>query len=316
MFALYFIPFAGLFLLEPLTLWWWACWLFMGIGMAGLGMNVMHDANHGSYSSKDGVNRWLGRTLYLISGNVFTWKVQHNVLHHTYTNVFEWDEDVDTNGLIRFHAEDRWKPWHRFQAWYAPFLYGLLTLNWALLKDFNQLKKYHKRGFTRQMGTSLKKETRLLLINKVIYLGVFLALPLAVFSNHWLAVLLGFGLMHFAAGVILSFVFQLAHVVPTAEQHHPLSDEGNIQHSWMVHQLETTADFGRKSAFLTWFLGGLNYQVEHHLFPHISHIHYPKLAPLVEQTAREFGMPYVAYDRFNQAVAEHFRMLHKLGRQA
>lgn len=313
MFALYFVPFVALFFVESYSFLWWACWFAMGLGMAGLGMNVMHDANHGSFHAKESVNKWFGRSLYLISGNVFTWKVQHNVLHHTYTNVFEWDEDVDTNGLIRFHAHDKWRPWHRLQAFYAPILYGLLTLNWALLKDFNQLKKYHSKGFTKRMGTSLNKEFRLLLINKVVYLGLFLVLPLVVFSAQWYWVLLGWGLMHFTAGVILSFVFQLAHVVPGAEQEHPISADNMLEHSWMVHQLQTTADFGKKNKLLTWFLGGLNFQVEHHLFPHISHVHYPALAPIVEQTAKEYGVVYHSYTFFVQAVADHIKMLQELG---
>ena len=119
--------------------------------------------------------------------------------------------------------------------------------------------------------------------------------------------------MHAVAGLILSVVFQLAHVVE--EAHFPVPDEkGNIENEWAIHQMETTADFSRKSWLITYYVGGLNYQTEHHLFPRICHVHYPKLAPIVEATAKEFGVPYIYNETFITALKSHMSVISKLGR--
>ena len=87
----------------------------------------------------------------------------------------------------------------------------------------------------------------------------------------------------------MSTVFQMAHVVEGAAQ--PLPDEDSVVHTeWAVHQLRSTSDFGRNNVFLNWYVGGLNFQIEHHLFPNISHVHYRNIAPIVEETARELGL--------------------------
>ena len=76
--------------------------------------------------------------------------------------------------------------------------------------------------------------------------------------------------------------------------------------------METTVDFAPRSRLLAWYLGGLNFQVEHHLFSRVCHIHYPALAPIVKQTAREHGLPYHHNGTFLQAVGSHARTLYRL----
>ena len=113
----------------------------------------------------------------------------------------------------------------------------------------------------------------------------------------------------------MAIVFQLAHVVEDVQQPLPTS-EGNIENEWAIHQLQTTANFARNNRFINWFVGGLNFQVEHHLFPNICHIHYRKISYIVERTAREYGLPYHLKPSFISAVASHTRMLKVLGRKA
>lgn len=287
-------------------------WVLMGLGMAGVGMGIMHDGNHGAFSKYDFFNKIAGFTMFLLSGNVINWKIQHNILHHTFTNVHGKDEDVDTGGLLRLHPEQKWKPVYRFQPFYAPLLYGLLTLNWLLIKDFVQLHRYHKAGLLRQAGTTYPKELAILILTKLANYFVFLFLPFVLIDRVWYEILSGILVMHFTAGITLSFIFQMAHVMPDVKQIADLNSKDKI---WSIHQLATTANFARNSKFLTWYLGGLNFQIEHHLFPHICHIHYPEISKIVKQTAEEFNIKYMEYKRFSRALIEHFRYLNYLSKK-
>ncbi len=311
MLALYFVPFALMLSLNGGAGLVLGCYFLMGIGMSGIGMGVMHDAIHGAYHKNPVVNQIIGSTIYLISGNAATWRIQHNILHHTFTNIEGLDEDMETAGLIRLHPSQEWKPMHRYQKWYAPFVYGLLTLNWVVAKDFKQLVKYYKRGG----GNNLRKirnEWIILIVTKAVYYALFIVLPLLFTSVAWYWILLGFTLMHFTASVVLSYVFQLAHMVEGVENM-PMPDDGKVEEEWMEHQLMTTANFARKNKLISWFVGGLNFQVEHHLFPNICHIHYPAIAKIVKNTATEFNLPYREYRKFSEALKAHTDYLLRMG---
>lgn len=312
MLALYLVPFV-LLLTLPITGWWAIpFWAVIGVGMAGIGMSVMHDAVHGSASSHAWINKLMGSTMYLLGSNVFTWKVQHNVNHHTHTNVNEIDQDIDSRGLLRFSEHARVKWVHRFQHIHAFFFYGLLTIT-KLVNDFFMLAKFNRDGTTRKMGESPRGMMVKVAVFKALYLAVFIGLPILLTGLAWWEVLLGFFVMHFVAGVILGSVFQLAHVVEGAEQ--PLPDEhGVIPTDWVVHEVMTTANFARNNRLLNWYIGGLNFQIEHHLFPHICHLHYRDIAPIVERTALEYGVRYNMKPTLREALASHVRRLRELGR--
>lgn len=254
----------------------------------------------------------LGHTLNLVGGSVFNWKLQHNVLHHTYTNIAYVDDDIDDKLVLRFNPHTKVKSYQKLQFIYAFLFYGILTIYWALLKDFIQFARYTRNG----VNPSTKKENAILLvrmiIDKILYFAITLGIPLlAGISLSY--VLIGFLLMHFVSGIVLTVVFQMAHTVEGTS--HPLPDEsGNIENNWAIHQMNTTVDFAQGNKFLTWYLGGLNYQVEHHLFPRICHVHYPEIAPIVKQTAEEFGVPYMVNETFGKAFQSHMRTLKRLGR--
>lgn len=219
--------------------------IVIGVGMAGIGMNVMHDGNHGSYSTKSWVNKIMGGTIYILAGNVYNWQVQHNVLHHTYTNIHGHDEDLEAGKIIRFTKDAEWHRFHKFQHYYSVFLYGLLTFNWALTTDFRQMRSYLKRKLSYGEAKSPKILWTTLIITKMIYAFLWIALPIIV-GVAWWKVLIGFFVMHYTAGLILSIVFQLAHVVEETEN--PVPDEnGEMANTWAVHQLYTTANFAPKN---------------------------------------------------------------------
>lgn len=313
--SLYFAPYLLMLTLQPGFWGTMVCYIIMGLGMSGVGMSVMHDAVHGAYHGKEWVNKLLGSSIYLISGNATTWYYQHNVLHHTYTNIEGLDEDLETGGLVRLHPAQERKSFHRYQAWYAPLLYGLLTLNWVVMKDFAQLLRYERMGVARFTPSEKRREWIKLIGTKVLYFTLFVALPMLLLPVPWYGVLLGFVAMHFLAGFILSFVFQLAHVVDHVETFE-VPEIGRMEDAWMEHQMRTTSNFARKNKLLSWFVGGLNFQVEHHLFPNICHIHYPELSPIVQQTAQEFGLPYREHFTLGAAIKAHMRALRKFGKQA
>jgi linoleoyl-CoA desaturase len=254
----------------------------------------------------------MGHSLNLVGGSVFNWKLQHNILHHTYTNIAYIDDDIDDKLVLRFNPHTKVKAYQKLQYIYAFLFYGILTIYWALLKDFVQLARYTKNG----VNPHTKKENFILLvrmtIDKIFYFFVTLGIPIiaGLAVGHVIA---GFFIMHFAAGIILTVVFQMAHTVEGTS--HPLPDEnGNIENSWAIHQMHTTVNFSHGNKFLTWYLGGLNYQVEHHLFPRICHVHYPAMAPIVKRTAQEYGIPYLENKTFADAFRSHMNTLKRFGR--
>jgi len=313
MLSFYIIPFVIL-LAVPMNAWLaLPLVIIMGIGTAGIGMCVMHDAVHGSYSEKDWVNNIMGGTMYLLGSNVFNWRVQHNIMHHAYTNIEGFDEDIGARGPIRLSQYAPLKKIHRYQYIHAFFFYGLLTIS-KLTKDFGQLVKYNKEGITQKHDISPRFEYTKMVIVKLIYLFTFIALPILLTGFAWWQVLLGFFIMHWIAGCILSTIFQMAHVVEGTQQF-KLNTDGIMNAEWAVHELKTTSDFARNNLFLNWYIGGLNFQIEHHLFPNISHVHYRKIAPIVEQTAHEFGLSYNLKPSFLNALGSHIRRLKQLGEQ-
>jgi linoleoyl-CoA desaturase len=315
MFIAYFTPFfLILFNFTESRLTWLLLALFMGFSMAGIGLCVMHDANHGSYSRYPWLNKFIGvLSMSIIGGHAINWQIQHNVIHHTFTNVHEHDEDIAPPGFMRFEPHAKRKGIHKLQFLYAWFFYGLMTLMWATTKDFRQLIRYNKRGLVKNMNSTFRKELSTLIASKVFYLGYMLLPYFLVSSMTFLEWLLGFVALHYMAGLWLAMIFQPAHVVEETEFPLP-ADGGNIENTWAEHQLRTTMNFATKDPIFSWMVGGLNYQVEHHLFPNICHVHYPRISKIVESTAREFNLPYNNRRTFVGALWSHEMMLWKLGR--
>jgi len=313
MISLYLVPFV--LILSYLESTWiiFLMWIVMGFGMAGIGLSIMHDANHSAYSKNKYVNSILGKLILLVGGSDVNWRIQHNVLHHTYTNVSGMDEDIEIDPLMRFSPSQRLLKGHRFQFIYAWFLYGMMTLMWATTKDYMQWKRYKKKDLIQTQNLSSRTFLWTLILTKTIYLAVTLGLPLIFASTPWWGTILCFGAMHFVAGLTLAAIFQPAHVVPTSEFQEPV--DGKIKVDWAANQLMNTANFAPKARLFSWYVGGLNYQIEHHLFPNICHVHYRKIAHIVKDTAFEYNLPYYSYTTFLQALHGHAKMLYRLGKE-
>ena len=288
-------------------------WILMGFGMAGIGLSIMHDANHRSYSRNATTNKILGSILNLIGGFAPNWQIQHNTLHHGYTNIEGYDEDIDPGKILRLSPGKPRYRIHRYQHIYAWFLYGLMTFSWVMDKDFSQLNRYRKQDLLRLQSKSYRRLLAELILSKMLYFAYMLVIPMLVLPVAWWWVLVLFFIMHFVGGFTLTIIFQSAHVVTTSV--FPVPDkEGKLENTWAEHQLLTTADFSPNSRVFSWFVGGLNFQIEHHLFPNVCHVHYRKLSALVREAAREFGLPYHVQPNFASALLSHGRMLKFLGR--
>ncbi|MCL4116068.1 UNVERIFIED_CONTAM: hypothetical protein GTU68_063086 [Idotea baltica] len=311
--ALYFVPFfliicnvvtsvAGSMLM----------WSFMGLGMAGIGLAVMHDANHGSYSRSKRINHAIGLIINFVGGYHVNWKIQHNVLHHSFTNIEGLDDDISNVGALRLSPHQEKKKRFRFQAFYAPFFYSALSLYWFLGKDIVQTIRYGKENLVQEQGISIQRALIEIFFMKSGYLILFVILPMTLSSIAWWQTLLGFLLMHAICGQILGLIFQCAHVLEETDFFVP-DESGSMENSWAIHQMRTTANFANGSKFFSWFIGGLNYQIEHHLFPNICHVHYRDISAIVKSTAEEYDVPYNQHKTFYCALKSHFRVLNSLG---
>jgi len=309
--SIYLLPFVALFVFQisslPLLFLLWA---IMGFGKAFIGMSVMHDSLHGSFSNKQSTNRLVALCTWLLGVDPRNWKIQHNVLHHSFTNIEHADEDIEPRFIFRFSPHQPRLSIQKYQHLYAFFFYGLGTLIWVTVKDFVKAIKYKNEGFIKS-GRDFNLHITQIIIRKVVYFSLFLVLPSIWLAYPFWMVALMFLTMHFVAGNILTFTFQCAHVMDTSEFVN--SPDGQISENRLAHQLKTTANFGVKSNLLFWFTGGLNHQIEHHLFPHICHIHYRKISGIVASTASEYNLPYHTQPTLATAVYQHLYMLKELG---
>jgi len=291
--------------------WWLALPLAisLGLSMAAIGFNVQHDGGHRAYSDHPWINTLMAFSLDLLGGILYVWARKHNSIHHSYANITGHDDDINLGILGRLSPHQKRFGFHRLQHFYLWVLYGFLPIKWQVYDDFRHVIAGNIGGhrLARPKGWDLLT----FIAGKVIFFSLALGIPLLL-HPVW-AVLLLYLAASFVQGVVLSVVFQMAHCVEEAAFPMPLPDTGRMETAWAVHQLQTTVDFARGSRLLSWFVGGLNFQIEHHLFPQICHVHYPALSKLVEKTSREFGLRYVAHETFLAGVASHLRWLRRSG---
>ena len=292
--------------------WWLALLLAIGLGLAtaGIGLNIQHDAGHRAYSSHAWVNRLMALSLDLIGGSSYFWRWKHVVYHHRYTNIAGEDTDIEMGLLGRLSPASRHLFFHRWQHLYLWPLYGLMAVKWQLHDDFREAIR--GRVGPHQVPRPRGWDLVVFLAGKAVFFTLAFGVPLW-FHPGWV-VLLYYGVAAMVLGMVLSVVFQLAHCVEEADFPLPQGDPATIEHAWAIHQVETTVDFARRSPIVAWLLGGLNFQVEHHLFPLICHVHYPALSKLVEATCQEFGVRYMAHRTVLAGLASHWRWLREMGR--
>lgn len=284
----------------------------LGYTLACIGFSVMHDANHGSYSTKPWLNDLMGLTMNFMGASSYFWKQKHNILHHTYTNVDGLDDDIAKSPIIRQCESQRWVPAHKIQHIYLLPIYALSTIFWVFIMD--PTKYFKRKIYTTDAWKMTLKNHVIFWATKILYLFFYGALPIMIWGFlPWLA---GFFMLHAFMGLTLSIVFQLAHVVENTEfETIALDETKHIETAWAEHQIKTTSNFAMDNKVISWFVGGLNFQIEHHLFPKISHVHYPAISKIVEQKCKEFNLPYNYFPTMFGAFASHFRVMKWLGKK-
>ena len=283
--------------------------VLIGLSTAGIGFNIMHDAGHGSLSRHGWVNNLMARSLDMIGGCAYLWHWKHGIFHHTWVNITGHDVDVEMNNLGRLTPHQPRLFFHRYQHWYIWFLYGLMAIKWQLLDDFRDLISGHigPHRIKRPQGWSLLG----IIAGKVVFFSLAFGIPLLF--HPVIHVISFYLLISTVLGMVMGVVFQLAHCVEEADFQLPDSKTGRMEKGWAEHQVQTTVNFCRNNPLITFFLGGLNFQVEHHLFPKISHVNYPALSRVVRETCQEYGIPYHEHRTFLAGMASHFRWLRKMG---
>jgi linoleoyl-CoA desaturase len=307
--ALLIVLYVHLVFFTPPGIWAIIECALLGATVASVGFNIMHDGAHGSFSKSPVLNKMAAVTLGVLGGSHFMWNVKHNIIHHAYTNIDGVDDDIDGKPFLRMASTQKKYKFHRFQHWYFWFFYCWLYLFWIFFSDY---KKY----FSHKIGTiPLKKMNArdhfYFWLYKLVSLAIFIVVPMIMVGV--VDTIIGYLVMTLVAGFILSIVFQLAHTVE--HTHFPMPDEvsGKMDDEWAIHQLKTTANFATKSKVISWLVGGLNFQIEHHLFPKVSHVHYPAISKIIKQACAEYGIEYFEYKHMYQAVRSHVSFLRQMG---
>ncbi len=285
--------------------------VLLGLNLGIIGFNVMHEGGHQTFSRHSWINKASAYSLNMLGGISFFWKIKHNINHHTFTNIDGMDSDIDARPFMRMHREQPRYWFHRFQHVYWVFLYGISYLAWVFYEDFE--KYFSGRHSANSAPKKLAlKEHFIFWITKISYVLVYIVIP--VIMVGWVPALVGIFLITFVTGVSISIVFQLAHVVEGTEFHSARNQDTSAKQEWAIHQIESTANFATHSKPLHWLLGGLNFQIEHHLFPRISHVHYPAISRIVKEVCRESNVTYIEYSSIVKAIGSHLLYLKRLGR--
>ncbi len=295
---------------TPATVWAILLSILLGALTAAIGFNVMHDGGHGSFSKYKTVNKSAAITAEILGASHFMWNIKHNVIHHAYTNIDGIDDDIDAKPFLRMASTQKRYKMHKFQHLYFWMFYCILHLYWSMVSDYT---KY----FSGKVGNMPLRKMKLMdHISfwgfKLVHYSLFIVIP--IIKIGFLNWLIGFACFTAVTGFILSIVFQLAHTVEHTEFPVPDKMTGKLEDEWAIHQLKTTANFATRNRLISWFVGGLNFQIEHHLFPKISHIHYPAISRIVKQACKEYGVVYVEYRKMHQAVASHVAFLKEMGK--
>jgi linoleoyl-CoA desaturase len=285
----------------------------LGVNMGVIGFNIMHEGGHMSFSKHKWVNEISGHFLNILGGSIHFWKIKHNVNHHTYTNIAGMDSDIDIEPFMRLHKDQKRHWYHRFQHIYWVFLYGMSYVTWIFYDDF--VKYFAANSDKAPASQKLAfKEKLIFWLTKVFYISMYIVVPI-IFAGL-INTIIGFSIIVFICGLSISIVFQMAHVVEETQFPLPNPQSNTMEQEWAIHQITTTANFSTKNKIVSWLVGGLNFQVEHHLFPKISHVHYPIINLLVKETCEEFNIKYIEYSSFFKAFRSHMTLVRRLGSAA
>lgn len=308
--GIYIMTYSSLIIFGKHTVVLYTCYAVLGILAILLGINVGHDAAHGSISKRQSVNRWYAIVFDLLGGNSYIWRIRHIYAHHPYPNVIDFDSDIKQSKLVRIFPKDVYLKFHKYQHIYTPILLIFsYTLNWFLIRDFQDFytQRFGKKIIKKHPKGTFSK----IILFKCLYIGIILFIPLFVLGISW-NVFLGFLVMNIFSGMIISVALVSTHVGDHHEFPTPNID-GNFDHTWSTHQIATTSDFCTKNKLTNFFFGGFNHHVIHHLFPEVNHVHYVNITPILKDVAFRYNVNYRVEENLFQVFKSHINLLKREG---
>lgn len=285
--------------------------ILFGLTLSLIAINIMHDACHGSFSENKRINTVMGLTMNALGSNAFLWKIKHNILHHTYTNINGIDNDISHWPVLRQSPAQKWKPVHRYQYLYMFPLYALSTIEWMLIGDFS--KYFSGKISSTAINKFSLKEHLLFWISKIFYIIFYIMIP--IWFLGWQSWLTGFIIVHITMGLSLTIIFQLAHLVENTGFETADKEITLVPNEWAIHEVMTTSNFATDNKIISWLAGGLNFQIEHHLFPRISHVHYPAISEIIRKECANYNLPYHCYSNLYKAFVSHIRLMKEFGKE-
>jgi fatty acid desaturase (delta-4 desaturase) len=280
--------------------------ILLGFLMAMIGLCIQHDANHGAVSRRETINRLWGYTQDWIGGSSLLWKHHHVLLHHAYTNVIEHDPDITTD-ILRLHKDIRYKAHHSWQKIYIWFLFLFLPLNWHFAELRDLWKMNH---MSHRISSFAANEQKIAIILRIAFYIRFYALPLYRYPSF--DTLLHIGVSLAVGGIYLGLNFIISHNFEGVKNNNATATA--TADNWAISQVESSSTVGGR--MLGFFHGGLNYQIEHHLFPRISHVHYYKIKPIIQSWCKKNNIKYTYYNTLWENIHSCYKYLELRGRDS
>jgi linoleoyl-CoA desaturase len=263
--------------------------LFLG------GTHVLHEGTHGNLSRRPAINRGFVMLYeWIACFSADQYRLRHLSLHHAQPNVGQLDNDLHAKDLLRFSPAFPHRPYHRFQFIYAPLLYSLGIIQIAWIEDFKRLltsrlaghphAPWRLRDIVRQVSA------------KLTHFAVFIGIPLTLYPTG--SVLLAYLYVYLIGSLGIALIFQVTHVNTMVE--FPSVDKTHLlKKDWYEHQIATAINYAPESQLALFLTGGVNLQIEHHLFPDIPANRYAEVGEKVKEITEKYGQNYNSGSFFN-----------------
>ncbi|MEN9611226.1 MAG: hypothetical protein RLZZ628_2040 [Bacteroidota bacterium] len=275
-----------------------------------LSINLGHDAAHHAVTGNSRIDNFIFQTIFALQGlSGYVWQIRHNYSHHVLPNVMEHDSDMEMTHLILLEPDPAKAKWyHAYQHIYAPFLYTFVSLQLLFVQDFKLFLQKDQANL--HLGKIPVIEWVKMIGFKVLYFAITFGLPFIFCATPMWEVVVAWLLVHAIVSVFVAFTFFISHHVTELEYIEPNQEQHIVADSWIRHQITTTIDFNPESRIANFIFGGFNIHVAHHVFPEVSHEHYPALTKIIRTILAEHGLDdwYKSYT-FRQGCVSHLRHL-------